>query len=159
MATPVTRKKIYLANPYGFSQQQKVLLLPPIIQALEAIGAEVWEPFERNNQIDFSQAGWAYRVAQANLNDLKNCDGIFAIVNGTPPDEGVMVELGVAITLNKAIFLFRDDFRRCTDSEQYPLNLMLFSGLPSVNWQDYYYTSVDEIKSHDKALYSWLIGK
>jgi nucleoside 2-deoxyribosyltransferase len=95
-------------------------------------------------------------VAQADLNDVKSCDGIFAIVNGTPPDEGVMVELGVAIALNKAIFLFRDDFRRCTDSEQYPLNLMLFSGLPQVGWEDYYYTSVEEIKSQDKALYDWL---
>lgn len=155
----MTRKRIYLANPYGFSQQQQALLLPPIIQALEAMGAEVWEPFERNNQIDFSQAGWAYRVAQADLNDVKNCDGIFAVVNGTPPDEGVMVELGVAIALNKPIFLFRDDFRRCTDSEQYPLNLMLFAGLPQVGWQDYYYTSIDEIKSTDKALYSWLSSK
>ena len=156
MDADVTQKKIYLANPYGFSQQQKALLLPPIIQALEALGAEVWEPFERNNQIDFSQVGWAYRVAQADLSDVKNCDGIFAIINGTPPDEGVMVELGVAIALNKAIFLFRDDFRRCTDSEQYPLNLMLFSGLPAVGWEEYYYTSVEEIKSQDKALYSWL---
>lgn len=151
-------KKIYLANPYGFSQQQKSLL-PPIIQALEAMEAEVWEPFERNNQIDFSQSGWAYQVAQADLGDVKNCDGILAIVNGTPPDEGVMVELGVAIALNKAIFLFRDDFRRCTDSEQYPLNLMLFSGLPEVGWQDFYYTSLDELKSEDKALYRWLAGK
>lgn len=41
MDADVTRKKIYLANPYGFSQQQKTLLLPPIIQALEALGAEV----------------------------------------------------------------------------------------------------------------------
>lgn len=155
----MTRKRIYLANPYGFSQQQKALLLPPIVQALEAMGAEVWEPFERNNQIDVSQAGWAYSVAQADLNDVKNCDGIFAIANGTPPDEGVMVELGVAIALDKAIFLFRDDFRRCTDSEQYPLNLMLFSGLPQVGWENYYYTSVDEIKSTEKALYDWLISK
>jgi len=152
----VTRKTIYLASPYGFSQQQKALLLPPIVQALEALGAEVWEPFKRNNQVDFSQIGWAYRVAQADLNDVKNCDGIFAVVNGTPPDEGVMVELGVAIALNKAIFLFRDDFRRCSDSEQYPLNLMLFSALPEVGWEDYYYTSIEEIKSQDKALSSWL---
>ena len=155
----MTRKRIYLANPYGFSQQQQALLLPPIVQALEAMGAEVWEPFGRNNQIDVSQAGWAYRVAQADLNDVKNCDGIFAIANGTPPDEGVMVELGVAIALDKAIFLFRDDFRRCTDSEQYPLNLMLFSGLPQVGWENYYYTSVDEIKSTEKALSSWLSSK
>lgn len=149
-------KRIYLANPYGFSQQQKALLLPPIIQVLETLGAEVWEPFARNNQVDFSQAGWAYRVAQADVNDVKNCDGIFAIVNGTPPDEGVMVELGMAIAWNKAIFLFRDDFRRCTDSEQYPLNLMLFAGLPATQWQDYYYTTVEEIGSTQKALYRWL---
>lgn len=152
----MNRKKIYLANPYGFSQQQKTTLLPPIIQALEDMGAEVWEPFARNNQIDISQVGWAYRVAQADMNDVINCDGIFAIVNGTPPDEGVMVELGIATACNKAIFLFRDDFRRCTDSESYPLNLMLFCGLPEIGWEDYYYTSLAEISSKEKALYSWL---
>jgi nucleoside 2-deoxyribosyltransferase len=152
----VTRKILYLANPYGFSQQQRALLLPPIIHALNAMGAEVWEPFERNNQVDLSEAGWAYRVAQADLNDVKACDGIFAIVNGTPPDEGVMVELGVAIALGKAIFLFRDDFRRCTDSEQYPLNLMLFAGLPEIGWEHYYYTSVEDIQTPNKALYQWL---
>ncbi len=149
-------KKIYLANSYGFSQQQKELLLPPIIFKLKSLGAEVWEPFERNNQLDFSKQGWAYKVAQADLSDVKNCDGIFAIVNGTPPDEGVMVELGIAIALNKAVFLFRDDFRKCTDSEDYPLNLMLFAGLPEVGWEDYYYTSVDDIDSEHKALYKWL---
>jgi nucleoside 2-deoxyribosyltransferase len=147
---------LYLANPYGFSQQQRVLLLPPIVAALQALGAVVWEPFARNNQVDFSAAGWAYRVAQADYQDVKDCDGIFAIVNGTPPDEGVMVELGMAIALNKAIFLFRDDFRRCTDSEQYPLNLMLFAGLPETNWQDFFYTTVAEISTPTKALYRWL---
>lgn len=149
-------KTLYLANPYGFSQQQRVLLLPPIVAALQALGAVVWEPFARNNQVDFSAAGWAYRVAQADYQDVKDCDGIFAIVNGTPPDEGVMVELGMAIALNKAIFLFRDDFRRCTDSEQYPLNLMLFAGLPETNWQDFFYTTVAEISTPTKALYRWL---
>jgi nucleoside 2-deoxyribosyltransferase len=152
-------KKIYLANPYGFSEQQKQLLLPPIITKLESLGLEVWEPFQRNNQQDFSQPGWAYRIAIADLNDVKKCDGIFAIVNGTPPDEGVMVELGIAIALNKAIFLFRDDFRRCTDSEQYPLNLMIFAGLPEVNWQEYYYTDVEDIDIPEKALYKWCVRK
>jgi len=149
-------KTLYLANPYGFSQQQKQYILPLIKKELEALGAEVWEPFERNNQIDFSDSGWAYQVAQADLEDVKQCDGIFAIVNGNPPDEGVMIELGVAIALNKAIFLFRDDFRRCSDSEHYPLNLMIFSGLPQWEWQDFYYTSLDEIPNSGKALYQWL---
>ena len=74
---------------------------------------------------DLSDSGWAYQVRQADLADVQQCDGIFAIVNGNPPDEGVMIELGIAMptarsatyALNKAIFLFRDDFRRCSDSE------------------------------------------
>ena len=148
-------KTIYLANPYGFSAQQKETLLPPIISALESLGLEVWEPFARNNQVDFQRAGWAYRVGQQDYADVVAADGIFAVVNGVPPDEGVMIELGMAIALSKPTFLFRDDFRRATDSEEYPLNLMLFTGIPEQNWQDYYYTTVDEITDRAKALAQW----
>ena len=150
------KKTIYLASPYGFSKQCNEKLIPEFITELEKLKVEVWEPFQRNSQVDFSQSGWAYEVAMADLQDVKNSDAIFAIVNGTPPDEGVMVELGAAIALGKPTFLFRDDFRRCTDSEDYPLNLMLFSGLPKDNWKDYFYTSVEEISSPDKALVRWL---
>ena len=51
-------KTIYLANAYGFSLQQRTTLLPPLVAALEALDLEVWEPFARNNQIDFLEAGW-----------------------------------------------------------------------------------------------------
>ena len=149
------RKTIYLANPYGFSAQQKTLLLPQLVEALEDLGLEVWEPFERNNQEDTAQAGWAYRIGQADFRDVRDSDAIFAVVNGVPPDEGVMVELGMAIALGKPTFLFRDDFRRVTDSEEYPLNLMLFTGIPEQGWRDFYYTSVAEIASQDKALARW----
>ena len=148
-------KTVYLANHYGFSAQQRDLLLPPIIAALEQLGLEVWEPFARNNQVDFSQAGWAWRVGQSDFRDVVDADAIFAVVNGVPPDEGVMVELGMAIALGKPTFLFRDDFRRATDSEEYPLNLMLFTGIPEQGWQDYYYTSVADITAPDKALARW----
>ena len=148
-------KTVYLANPYGFSAQQKESLLPPLVTALEQLGLEVWEPFARNNQVDFQKQGWAYRVGQMDYADVANADAIFAVVNGVPPDEGVMVELGMAIALGKPTFLFRDDFRRATDSEEYPLNLMLFTGMPEQNWQDYYYTTVDEITDWAKALARW----
>ena len=148
-------KTLYLASPYGFSAQQKTMLLPPIVSALEELGLEVWEPFARNNQVDFSEAGWAYRIGQRDSEDVASADAIFAVVNGVPPDEGVMVELGMAIALGKPTFLFRDDFRRAADSEQYPLNLMLFTGLSNEGWQDSYYTSVEEIASPEKALARW----
>ena len=154
----VERKTVYLANPYGFSAQQRALLLPQIVEALEALGLEVWEPFERNNQVDLSEPGWAYRIGQADKRDTRDADSIFAVVNGVPPDEGVMVELGIAVALGKPTFLFRDDFRRATDSDEYPLNLMLFTGMPRQGWRDYYYTSIEEIGAPDKALARWAGG-
>ena len=66
-----------------------------------------------------------------------------------------MVELGMAIALGKPTFLFRDDFRRLSDSNEYPLNLMVFTGLPQESWQDYYYTSLEEIRAPDRVLARW----
>ena len=148
-------RTIYLASPYGFSAQWKRLLLPEFVEALEALRLEVWEPFARNGQVNLAEPGWAYRVAQRDLQDVRDADALFAIVNGTPPDEGVMVELGAAIALGKPTFLFRDDFRRCTDSEHYPLNLMLFAGLPEVEWMQYVYGDLSELNDPQKALARW----
>ena len=148
-------KTIYLANPYGFSEQQRSMLLPLFVDALESLGLEVWEPFERNNQGSTLSPGWAYRIGQADIRDVADADGIFAIVNGIPPDEGVMVELGAAIALGKPTFLFRDDHRKVTECEEYPLNLMIFTGLPEHNWQDSYYTSFNDITDPNKALSRW----
>lgn len=151
-------KTVYLANPYGFSGQQRGGPLQDLVQVLKGMGAEVWEPFARNNQVDMLQPGAAYQVGQKDMRDVRDSDGIFAVVNGVPPDEGVMVELGMAIAWGREVFLFRDDFRRCTDSGEYPLNLMLFAGLPKNGWRDRYYTSVDDLRNPDKALSKWLAG-
>ena len=70
-----------------------------------------------------------------------------------------MVELGMAVALGKPTFLFRDDFRRATDSEEYPLNLMLFTGMPREGWERYYYTSIEEVGSPEKALARWAKGQ
>ena len=120
--------------------------------ALEVVGAVVWEPFERNNSRDLSAPGWAYRIGQADRREVRDADGLFAVVNGCPPDEGVMVELGMAIAWGKPTFLFRDDFRRCIDRESYLLNLMVFSGLPREGREDFRYASVEEISAPGKAL-------
>jgi len=148
------RKKLYLANPYGFSQQTKKLL-HEFINIFNGLNVEVYEPFERTKELIQKDGNWAYETARNNFYDLENCDCIFAIVNGNPPDEGVMIELGIAIALKKVIFLFRDDFRNCTDSNQYPLNLMLFLGLPKDNWKKYYFESLQDIKSDKKGFVEW----
>ena len=98
------KKKLYLANPYGFSKQTKKLLYE-FIHIFNELNIEVYEPFERTKNIIKNEGEWAYELAESNFHDLKKCDCIFAIVNGTPPDEGVMIELGIAIALKKEIFL------------------------------------------------------
>ena len=79
----MAKRSIYLASPYGFSRQWKKQLLPEFISILENLGANVWEPFQRNNQVDFSKPGWAYKVAIEDLQNVKDSDAIFAIVNGS----------------------------------------------------------------------------
>ena len=58
----------------------------------------------------------------------------------------------MAIALGKPTFLFRYDFRRATDSENCPLTLMLFTGLPREEWRDWYYESLTDLPSPKKAL-------
>jgi len=148
------KKKLYLANSYGFSKQTKNLL-HEFINIFNDLNIEVYEPFDRTKHIIQKEGEWAYELARSNFNDLTECDCIFAIVNGTPPDEGVMIELGIATALKKEIFLFRDDFRNCSDSNQYPLNLMLFLGLPKDNWEKFYFESLQDIKSNKKRFVEW----
>ena len=148
------KKRLYLANPYGFSKQTKELLID-FIKIFKNLNLEVYEPFERTKDININKSSWAYEIAKKNYSDLQKSDCIFAIVNGNPPDEGVMIELGIAIALKKEIFLFRDDFRNCSDSDQYPLNLMLFLGLPKDDWEKYFLESLEEITSMKKNFLSW----
>lgn len=155
----IKKPLVYLASPLGFSDTAKRYVLPQIIQQLEKCNVEVYEPFSRNEQNGLGPSSgkdlWALDIAYADVNGVKNADAIFAVINGTPPDEGVAVELGVAIALNKPTFLFRDDFRKCADSNTFPCNLMLYAGLPREGFEKYIYNSIDEIIDSEKALCIW----
>ena len=106
-----------------------------LVKALEELDAEVWEPFARNNEEDLPTSAGAYRIGQVDLRDIRRADGLFAVVHGCPPEEGVTVELGMAIAWVTPICRFRDDFRICTDGAHYPLNLTVFAGLPQIGWE------------------------
>jgi nucleoside 2-deoxyribosyltransferase len=157
------RPILYLASPIGFSESQKKFVLPEIIQRLEAHNIQVYEPFSTNAQNGLGPASgnrmWALDIAYADRDAvLQRADAVFAVLNGQPPDEGVAVELGLAIAKGKPTFLFRDDFRKCADSTTFSCNLMLYSGLPMEGWEDYIYSSLDEIGDPKKALARWAKG-
>lgn len=151
---PVT-KTIFIANAYGFSDLQRSTLLPPVIAALEVLGLTVQEPLAFDNRTDPLMPNWMYQFSQRAFADVAKAGAVFAMVDGTPPDEGVMVQLGMAIAMRKPTFLFRDDVRRATENGDYPLNLMLFTGMPPEGWRDHYYTTLDEITAPQKALARW----
>ena len=65
------KKKLYLANPYGFSKQTKKLL-NEFIQIFNSYNIEVYEPFDRTKHIIKKEGEWAYDLAKSNYHDLKN---------------------------------------------------------------------------------------
>ena len=63
------KKKLYLANPYGFSKQTKTLL-NEFIEIFNELNVEVFEPFERAKRLSQQESKWAYEVARSNFLDL-----------------------------------------------------------------------------------------
>ena len=111
--------------------------------------------FAATGAADPSSLRWAWRTGQANVASVRHADGVFAVVNGCPPDEGVMIEVGLAVAWRKPLFLFRDDVRRCADSDAYPLNLMVFTAWPETEWRRCWYERV-ELADPAKGLARWL---
>ena len=70
-----------------------------------------------------------------------------------------MVELRISIALKKEFFLFRDDFRNCSDSDQYPLNLNLFVGISKENWLRNYFKILEDKKDPKKNFLNWVQSK
>tara|TARA_Y100001968_G_scaffold297882_1_gene307328 strand:- start:251 stop:493 length:243 start_codon:yes stop_codon:yes gene_type:complete len=71
-------------------------------------------------------------------------------------DEVVMVELGMAIALGKPTFLFTDEFRKCFDSNEYTLKLMILFVIMIEIWSDYCYRFLKKIESRKKAILKWV---
>ena len=71
-----------------------------------------------------------------------------------------MIEVGAAMALKKPVFYLNDDFRFQINQPggvaRLPGNLMLFAHVTEDTWQRYYYTSIEELSSHEKGLYKWL---
>ena len=90
-AAAAPRRTVYLASGLGFSAQQRALVLPELVRALEAVGAEVFEPFVDNEEgaktQDEQPPGWAYRIGQADIQAVRDCD-VSACPTAPPPPAG-----------------------------------------------------------------------
>lgn len=151
---------VYLANDLGFSTQMRENFLPKFVAAIHQAGCDVLEPFHRNNNMHKpDNEKWELECAKGDLADVRNADAVFAIVNGMTIDDGVAVEIGIAIGMGKPVFLYRDDHRQWESEQGFPFNFMLLLGCPNLEkgaWRDYMYSSIREITWEHKPLCQWV---
>lgn len=111
-------KTVYLANPYGFVESTRRIGKFIAEQIEKRCDLEVYEPFRD------TPLGKPHEIARANFRAIDDCEIFVAVLVGEPTDVGVAVECGYAMTQNKPVIYLRDDIRRCTDNDSYPVNLM-----------------------------------
>lgn len=151
------KKTVYLANQYGFSGMERYYIMGHVTRQIESLNLYVHEPFEqiaKSINMDNVRESW-YEIGQTNMDSIVGSDAVFAMINGLEPDSGVMIEIGLAYAWNIPVFLFRDDMRQGSETNTYPLNIMIFAGLPKDNWKDHYYTCLADITDPKKALAKW----
>lgn len=152
---------LYIANGLGFSAQARAHVLAPIVASLKQMGFEVIEPFGDNKElalVNNRTIGGELEIAHSDMKSVIEADGVLCILSSPIPDEGSMIEVGIAMALNKPVFYLNDDFRYQIDAttRHLPVNLMLFAHATEQTWQRYYYTSMEELSCRDKGLYKWM---
>lgn len=63
------------------------------------------------NRIDRTNPNRACRIGHTCLHGVREANGLFAVVDGWPPDGGVRAELGTAIAWRKPVLLLPSEFQ------------------------------------------------
>lgn len=152
---------LYVASGLGFSARARTLVLGPIVAKLKEMGFRVIEPFADNNELALDNdrtIDGELEIAHADMKSVVESDGVLCILSSPIPDEGSMIEVGIAMALKKPVFYLNDDFRYhiAATAQRLPVNLMLFAHANAQTWQRYYYTSIEELLCRDKGLHKWM---
>lgn len=150
---------LYIANSLGFGAHAREHMLRDVITTVRDMGFHVVEPFRDNNEQNLGAertVAQEFEVAGRDVDSVKTADGVLCIVSSAVPDEGAMVEVGMAIALHKPVLYLNDDVRFRPNGRCLPMNLMLFCHARPNTWDRYYYTSIDGLRDPQKALHTWI---
>lgn len=153
---PIT---LYIASGLGFGDAARTLVLAPIVTKLKKMGYDVIEPFQDNNELDLARertVALELEIARRDMQGVERADGLLCIVSNPIPDEGAMVEVGIALAWGKPIFILNDDFRYRPTGNTLPVNLMLCAGMNVDTWRSHYFTSIEDLSDSKKALAMWI---
>jgi nucleoside 2-deoxyribosyltransferase len=129
----------YLASPLGFSEAGRHWHDGVLVPALEATGLAVLNPWKLTDAaaIQAAQAlpygadkrdAWRTlnrRIGRDNLDAIRACDCLIAVLDGTDVDSGTAAEIGCAFALGKPCFGYRGDFRLSADNDGSIVNLQV----------------------------------
>jgi nucleoside 2-deoxyribosyltransferase len=155
----MTKPTLYIANALGFHTHARNNMLVDVVKTVRDMGFGVIEPFADNNEVSLAQErsiSQELEIARLDTKGIKDADGVLCIISSPIPDEGSMIEVGMALAWGKPVFYLNDDFRYIPRGGQLPMNLMLFYHTSKDTWRQYYYTSLDEMRDPEKGLYKWI---
>ncbi len=135
----IMSKKLYIASPFGFSEAGRSYMYGTVIPVIADLGYEIIDPWQLTSkelimEVTAMPFGVEKRnrwkevnrvIATNNTKALRQCDGIFAILDGVDVDSGTASEIGFAAALGKPIVGYRGDFRLSADNEGSKVNLQV----------------------------------
>ncbi|OGY25534.1 MAG: hypothetical protein A2Z11_03865 [Candidatus Woykebacteria bacterium RBG_16_43_9] len=121
--------KIYLANPYGFTESTREFMYEVLIPQIEKLGFEVINPWDIQDKKEIAKTFalaeksstskakrafsklW-YEVGKRNQEAIDESDAVVAVLEGQELDAGVCTEVGYAFAKGKKVFGYREDLRQ-----------------------------------------------
>jgi nucleoside 2-deoxyribosyltransferase len=132
-------KRIYLANPLGFSEAGTRFIREVLAPELTRLGGQVVNPFDLVDKDRVLKIGsmspspdrveeWRLlnvEIGKLNQENIDKCDVVFAVLDGPDVDSGTASEIGYAYARQKLIVGYRSDFRLSADNEGGIVNLQV----------------------------------
>lgn len=105
LSTDFSPGRVYLAGPF-FTLSQR-WLIEELLAALSNMGAQVFSPF---HEIGLCGGRGAAAVAEADLDGLRGCDAVLAVLDGSDP--GTIFEAGYARSLGMPVVALAENVQK-----------------------------------------------
>jgi nucleoside 2-deoxyribosyltransferase len=126
--------RIYLASPFFNDEENKHV--DEVATLLRLEGHTVFNPKENQlEQHEFGTRAWRTDVYRNDINHIKWCDAIVAILKDNYDDTGTAFEVGYAYAIGKPVYIY--------NPSKNTLNLMITDSLHA------YFETLPEIAEYD----------
>ncbi len=115
--TPRSMRRVYVASPLGFAEPTKQYYREVLLPTLAAVVMPVdpWslmDPVRVDElRVPEGESALAREIGRVNIDAIRGCAGLVAVLDGQEADSGTVAELGYAAGLGLACFGLRSDTR------------------------------------------------